>query len=296
MPALIELTIKRRERIIKNSIFEIKSIVEDCRSQVNGGIETGLMLWESCIIPYMLCNASTWLQIKQKDIDELSKLQTLFFTQILAIQKCPTLAIYWDLGALTVPMRILKEKLLLYHHICCLPIQSVARQVLEIQEKLHLPSLQEDVRQFLAEHEVVDVRHYTKMSWKKFIREKIKEANRLSLLKGLEHYKKVDFLSLSVEKFELKQYFREMTLAQSRIKFRERTRTMKTCKLHFPSHPQYVREMFCCPEPNCTEIDSLSHWTVCNKYRHLRDGRNLNEDIQLIEYYRAIIKHREENM
>ena len=93
MPALIELTIKRREGIIKKSIFEIKSIVEDCRSQVNGGIETGLMLWESCIIPYMLCNASTWLQIKQKDIYELSKLQTLFFTQILAIQKCPTLAI-----------------------------------------------------------------------------------------------------------------------------------------------------------------------------------------------------------
>ena len=71
---------------------------------------------------------------------------------------------------------------------------------------------------------------------------------------------------------------------------------MKTCRTHFPSNDQYIKEMFCCPEPDCKKVDSLAHWTVCLKYQHLRSGKDLNEEIQMIEYYRAIIKHREESM
>ena len=59
----ISLTIKRRSGLIKKTIFEIKSIVEDTRSKVAGGIETGILLWNSCVLPYMLWNSSSWLQI-----------------------------------------------------------------------------------------------------------------------------------------------------------------------------------------------------------------------------------------
>ena len=112
----IGLTIKKRLGIAKKAIFEIKQVVEDCRSEVVGGIRTGLMLWEACVLPYVLYNSSTWLKIRQKDIDSLNQLQNLFLNHLLKVQHCPSLMMLWDLGLIPMHFRILKEKLLLYHH------------------------------------------------------------------------------------------------------------------------------------------------------------------------------------
>ena len=232
--------------------------------------------------------------MKQSDVDSLTKLQNLFFNQLLAVQKCPALAMVWDLGALTIPMRILKEKLLLYHHLCSLPKSSVARKVLDIQEDLHLPNLREEIQPFLAENGIIDVLSFSKKDWKLLVKRGITEANRQFILQGMKDFKKLDHLPLSIEDFEFKPYFRNMTLAQSRIKFRERSKCMKTCRSHFPSHQAYISEMFQCPEPGCDQIDNLSHWLVCQKYQHLRDGKTLSDETKLVEHYRAIISHREE--
>ena len=68
----ISLTIRKREGLVRKSIIDIKRIVEDHRSKVMGSIKTGLLLWEMCVIPYLLNNASTWLEIKQSDMDVLN--------------------------------------------------------------------------------------------------------------------------------------------------------------------------------------------------------------------------------
>ena len=59
----------------QNSIFEIKNIIEDCQSKVTGSIESGLLLWESRIVPFLFNSASTWLDISKNDIDGLTKIQ-----------------------------------------------------------------------------------------------------------------------------------------------------------------------------------------------------------------------------
>ena len=105
----ITLTINKRIGIVKKAIFEIKFIVEDCRSNVTGAINTGMMIWECCIIPYLLNNSSTWLEMKQSDVERLIKLQNLFFGVLLGIQHCPAVMMYWDLEVLTIPHRILKN-------------------------------------------------------------------------------------------------------------------------------------------------------------------------------------------
>ena len=106
----VTLTINKRIGIVKKAIFEIKFIIEDCRSRVAGSVNTGLMIWESCIVPFLLNNSSTWLDIKQSDIERLVKIQNLFLCSLLAIQHCPAVMMYWDLSLLTIPIRILKEK------------------------------------------------------------------------------------------------------------------------------------------------------------------------------------------
>ena len=41
----VTLTINKRIGLVRKSIFEIKHIIEDCRSQVVGGIQCGLLFW-----------------------------------------------------------------------------------------------------------------------------------------------------------------------------------------------------------------------------------------------------------
>ena len=140
--------------LVKKAIFEIKSVVEDCRSKVVGGIHTGLLLWESCVVPFLLYNSST---SRKADLELLSKVQRLFLNSILGVKNCPASLMLWDLKMLDMPMRILREKLLLYHHISCLPKNTVAHQMMVAQERFCFPSLRNEISGFLSKFGVVDV-------------------------------------------------------------------------------------------------------------------------------------------
>ena len=287
----ISLTLKKRIGLVKRSIFEIKAVVEDCRSKIIGGIKTGILLWEACVIPFLLYNSSTWLQMKKSDIEILCKLQRLFLSSLLGIKNCPAVAMLWDLGILDMPMRILKEKLLLYHHISCLPENALSFRILQTQEQLHLPSLREEVAHFLAKHEIHDVRQFSKEKWKIYVRKAILEMNRSQMLEQMKSSKKLDELSLSLEEFKLKDYFTELSFENIRIKFRERSKTMTTCRTHYPSDQENIKLMFECPN-RCGNIDSLLHWRSCTFYRQFRESKNMENDKQLGEFYKSVINLR----
>ena len=178
-------------------------------------------------------------------------------------------------------------------HICSLPNTSLAFQVKEIQERLTLPSLRDEIVGFLNRFEVVDIKDFTKKSWKSFVDEKVSILNREFILNECKNYKKVDYLSLSCEEFGLMEYFSTLNLADSRIKFKERCNTMTGCLLSYPSNIEYIRLSFSCPQ--CGEVDSLTfHWKPCLSYASLRHNRNLLLDSDLVGYYRDIIRLREE--
>ena len=103
------------------------------------------------------------------------------------------------------------------------------------------------------------------------------EENRESILNSAKKYKKMDHLSLSCEDYEVKPYFYELSLALSRVKFRERALTVKHCRLHFSSDKQFLKSAFVCP--SCSKdnegpqfYDQLSHWRSCSSYEYLRKG------------------------
>ena len=147
----ISLTIKKRLGLTKKAIFEIKSVVEDVRSGAVGGILSGVLLWNSSVLPYLLANSSTWFCMKKSDLDQLSKLQNLFLNVLLGVQHCPVPLMMWDLKMLSIPLRILKSKLLLYHHISHLSENDISHRVLLEQQRLQLPGLYEDVSAFLKD-------------------------------------------------------------------------------------------------------------------------------------------------
>ena len=284
----ISLTINKRIGLAKMSIMDIKTIVEDIRSNVSGGIKTGLLLWESCTIPFLLNNSSVWLRMKKKDMDRLDKIQNLFLNTLLATFNCPISLMYWDLAILTMHHRILKEKLNLYFHIMNLPENSLSRNFIEIQHSLHLPGIREEISEFLNRHEITNIRGFSKKDWKLFINKAIDNQNREYLIESSKKYKKINYLSLSEEDYGMKEYFLKYNLNMARIKFKERSNTMSQCKMHYPSDKNNLKTLFLCPE-GCMSFDTLLHWRSCRNYSHFRENRNLNIDYDLLKYYQDVI-------
>ena len=200
-----------------------------------------------------------------------------------------------------MPLRLLKEKLMLYFHICSLPASSIAHQVLLQQELLHLPSLRDEVKHFLQRYEVTDVKSFSKAKWKVFVRDKIHQMGREYLLEGMRKYKKVDLLELSLKEYQLKEYFSSMTLEFSRLTFRRRSLTMNTCRMHYRNTQRFISDAFACfscksASPGPPKIDQLSHWVSCPRYSqfHISDSV-IKSDVELCEIYKQVINYRREN-
>ena len=259
---------------------------------MTGGLLTGLTLWESCIIPFLLNNASSWVQLKKKDMDKLSKLQNYFLNTLLNTFNCPIPIMYLDLDILSIQSRILKEKLLFFHHICSLPQESLAYQVLKVQKQYHFPSLYDDISHFLIEHEIVDVKNYSKAEWKTFVKMKVKEADRNFFLESSKKYKKLDHASLALEEEGIKDYFLNLDVAGARIRFKERSLCMSYCKSHYSLAEENLLSMFCSFCPQEEYVENLSHWRRCLGYSQFPRSRDLSIEADLISYYQDIIQFR----
>ena len=77
-------TIKERKGRVTAAIFEIKAMLEDISMGVVGGLCGGLQLWEQVAIPMLLNNADMWTEMTGEAVDELEKLQNLFFAVLFA--------------------------------------------------------------------------------------------------------------------------------------------------------------------------------------------------------------------
>ena len=83
---------------------------------------------------------------------------------------------------------------------------------MEIQETYNFPSLRQEISLFLNKYEIHDVKQFEKEKWKDFVNRSIRAMNRTFLLERMKDYKKLDEVSLSLEEFEIKQYFKELNL------------------------------------------------------------------------------------
>ena len=58
------------------------------------------------------------------------------------------------------------------------------------------------------------------------------------------------------------------------------------------SNQKYAAELWRCNE--CMSMDSQSHIVWCPAYAPLREGKNLNNDEDLVKYFQTVMKIREE--
>ena len=75
----VSLTVDKRKGLAEHAVYEILTAVNDCRSDVVGGITTDLLLFEMVIIPMLLSNAECFFQMNNNTLQVLNSLQNKFF-------------------------------------------------------------------------------------------------------------------------------------------------------------------------------------------------------------------------
>ena len=194
--------------------------------------------------------------------------------------------------------RILQKKLLFLHHLQNLPPSALASEVFAIQTENGLPGIFNECREFLAKFEIYNLKQYSKFQFKNLVKKKIFELNKSKLLELAQNkkYKKVDFSDLAENDFNLKPYFKNLKIADSKLKFKLVSKMVPYIKMNFTSDKRYASESWLCDSCKGTNVekpkDTQEHVLVCSAYENLRQGKNLSDDKDIVEYFRQVLNHR----
>ena len=97
----VTLTINKRKGLVIKAIYDIRCVIDDCRSHTVGGLVAGINMWEQSVLPMILYNSETWQEMSKKDIDTLEKLQLRFLRTLLAVGTgCQIPLLYSESGML----------------------------------------------------------------------------------------------------------------------------------------------------------------------------------------------------
>ena len=108
----------------------------------------------------------------------------------------------------------------------------------------------------------------------------------------MKQYKKVDLAEVENEGCELKSYMKNMNLASARLRFKIRTKMTPTVQMNFKSDKKFASQEWKCV--GCTDgrSDTQSHIIHCDGYADIRNGKNLENDQDLVDFFSAVIKRR----
>ena len=288
-------TVDRRYGKTLESIMDIRSIVEDVRAEVLGAIKTGLQIFEMAVIPFILYNSEIWDSIPKVAIEKLEKIQLLFLRILLKTPKTtPIQSLLWETGSLDMESRINIRKLNFYHHILNLDDDAVAKQLAKSQVNNNFPGLMDECKTLLRKYDIEDEpTKFTKIAWKKKVKDSVTNIAAKNILNKMKKYKKIDFEKKVEEKFELKEYMKTMNLHRARTKFSIETKMMPQFKFNYMSVKEYEKSNwscnFCMNTLNVYRPDSLAHALDCNEYIELRNKFNIEEEVDMLDYYSTIV-------
>ena len=78
----VHQTVVKRIGLAKHAVYEIRTIMEDCRATSIGAINIAFDIWELSVLPMLLNNSDCWMGISKKTLKILSDLFLLFFRTI----------------------------------------------------------------------------------------------------------------------------------------------------------------------------------------------------------------------
>ena len=299
LSASVEATVKERSSKIKGSIYELRAVVEDFRMQSVGGMEAAIDLYESCIVPSLIANCSTWLDIKKDTEDRLDGLQDLFGRVLLKLpQSTPRLAIRGALGLLGMRWRVFQEKVLLVKAIKEQEEGCLAKEVLEEQVRMGWPGLAREVQEICQLTGLPDITN----SDINIEKEEIKEAMTVSHLKYLkEEMKGAKLEEMKRTDMRVRRKYTKWKVEMCRMAFRLETYQFD-CRANMPT--RYGRDLrcrACSPRQEQEQGDkeqeerqqeqheeNQEHLEVCLGYAELWSGLGPATEESRVQYFMRV--------
>ena len=289
----ISVTVARRKGVVAKASYEIKSVVEDFRSHTVGGLMAGLDLWEMAVIPMIMYNAETWQEIDTATVKALENMQFEFLRCLFAVGSgCPLPILLSETGSILMELRILQKKVLFLHHLEHLEDGSLAKEVYRSQTRMGLTGILSECSDFLARFGLHDLHGFSKVHFKKLVKEKIRILNKEKIIDLVKkkQYKKVKIETLNSDDFTRKEYLSNLNVSDARIKFRLSSNMLQTVKMNFQSDPSFRDSLWSCND--CGKIDTQQHLLYCEGYKIYRQGKDLDNDADLVRYVKSILQHR----
>ena len=254
-----------------------------------GGMLAAIDLYELAIVPALLTNAESWTDISQEALDALEELQNMFLRIILRVpMRTPKMAMRWDFGMLSMRFRIMIRKLTFVNSLHHQDDKSLAKQILQEQVRQGWPGLAKEsaeICQFLEMEDITDGM-VAKNLWKRKVKQKTREKCEEEM--KMEMKEKTKQKKMAEEEFGMKDYIRRETVEDVRTIFRVRS-GMVDVKMNFMNDPKYSSEIWRCDSCKTGAIESQSHVLHCQAYKKLREGKDLNNDKDVADYFRGVL-------
>ena len=298
----VHQTVIKRVAVAKLSVYEIRSVIEDTRSEKLGSLGVAFDIWEAAIVTMLTHNSESWVSMSRKTTKVLDDLFHKFCQIIFRVGTgCPVVSYYWQSGSLTFSNRILGKQLNFIHHLANLPEGALARNILDEQVRLSLPGLYKQCEPYLIEMGIVNLRDFSKWQMKNKVKKFIFRKNCSELLERSQKYKKLDYHKLSNETFERKHYFSNLSLENARMSFRVASKLVPTIRSNYPS--KYRRQGIPLTCPTCSDpsssttsstasppLHSQSHLlTDCVGVSDLRAECDENDDKSLAVFFKKVV-------
>ena len=185
---------------------------------------------------------------------------------------------------------------MLLFHLANLPTESIGRMIYEEQRKLELPnSLVSECCTILAEINVREslLKCLTKPQFRKIIHEKLIDKNKREILSMCKTYRKINCNEMEEEEFQLKDFFKSLTLSRARTLFSVKVNMIRA-SMNYMSDPISISQGWVCKSCSDNVLCSTSHLTVCRRFQHLQNI-DWGNDHQVANYFIKIIKIREDD-
>ena len=292
--ASVHCTISNRYGRTMSGIIEIRTIVDDCRINTVGGLQSGLDYWEIAYLPSLLNNCQTWISISEKSIKLLDNLQNTMYRILLDVPRtCPIPALCWELGGIQMKFRIMSKKLNFLWHLKNLKEGTLANEVFQVQMKQNLPGLVRECSEWISCLKLPNIFQVeiTKPQWKRLVKQAIKKENESDLRIQMKSYAKLKHSDMMKDKCEIKPYIKDLSVIDARQIFKKKSSMSRFVKMNYMNEARYVKDLWLCDSCQIS-TDSMDHVTWCPSYRELRKGRNMDDDKDMAKYLHDVMSIR----
>ena len=279
----IQETIKDRIRKLKTTCDEIIKTSESPWMGSLRNSETPFKLFEARVIPSLLNNSESWIDIQNGHIKDLQDFQDEFIRRVLHLPAQTTKAIInWDIGMMPMKWRIAGKKLQYMRKIQLKEDDNITKRALQQEVETGTNGLAHECMVLANELGLQNVMHgnTSKQLIKRTIAKKIKEE----AWNAMEDSKKVrDRLTFNPED---NNYIKCLSLPLTRVWFRYRARAIPKVK---GNHKQSHSDMSC---NLCTSKEEMSqeHLEICEGTEHERRGLDMGTWRGLLDFWRRMMK------